>query len=191
MQFYVCCSNDIGFAGNENINPSELFKMNYGSIVAEVVDPEKLQEILNNSTSINIGKTTKNRIISIKNLDISIELDEVKELITKKLRNVFDYKTNILNKKAIDAPLYVNDKPLRSPVRIKEPKVVIPVFPGTNCEFDSQLAFEKAGAIVKQVLIKDLNKDLLLKSINELADTIDESQILMIPGGFSAGDEPA
>ena len=186
----MCIGNDIGFAGNENINPSELFKMNYGSIVAEVVDPEKLQEILNNSTSINIGKTTKDRIISIKNLDISIELDEVKELITKKLRNVFDYKTNILNKKAIDAPLYVNDKPLRSPVRIKEPKVVIPVFPGTNCEFDSQLAFEKAGAIVKQVLIKDLNKDLLLKSINELADTIDESQILMIPGGFSAGDEP-
>ena len=69
--------------------------MNYGSIVAEVVDPEKLQEILNNSTSINIGKTTKDRIISIKNLDISIELDEVKELITKKLRNVFDYKTNM------------------------------------------------------------------------------------------------
>ena len=97
----MCIGNDIGFAGNENINPSELFKMNYGSIVAEVVDPEKLQEILNNSTSINIGKTTKNRIISIVEEGNPLSFNSRKYQITKYIRVLNQIKMLNLDDKRI------------------------------------------------------------------------------------------
>ena len=71
-----------------------------------------------------------------------------------------------------------------------EVNVVIPVFPGTNCEYDSKRAFEKAGAKVKLVLIRNKTEEDIKVSIEELANAINESQIMMIPGGFSAGDEP-
>ena len=71
-----------------------------------------------------------------------------------------------------------------------EVKVVIPVFPGTNCEYDSKRAFEKAGAKVQLVVIRNKTKEDIEKSIKELAQAIRQSQIMMIPGGFSAGDEP-
>ena len=72
----------------------------------------------------------------------------------------------------------------------EEVNVVIPVFPGTNCEYDSKRAFEKAGAKVKLVLIRNKTEEDIKVSIEELANAISEAQIMMIPGGFSAGDEP-
>ena len=71
-----------------------------------------------------------------------------------------------------------------------EVKVVIPVFPGTNCEYDSKRAFERAGAKVRLVLIRNKTEEDIINSVNELEEAIKESQIMMIPGGFSAGDEP-
>ena len=72
----------------------------------------------------------------------------------------------------------------------EEVKVVIPVFPGTNCEYDSKRAFEKAGAKVKLVLIRNKTEEDIKVSIEELVNAINDAQIMMIPGGFSAGDEP-
>ena len=75
-------------------------------------------------------------------------------------------------------------------VRAAKPKVLIPVFPGTNCEEDSRRAFERAGAEVELHIIRNLNQEMLMSSINELARKIKDSRIVMLPGGFSAGDEP-
>lgn len=84
----------------------------------------------------------------------------------------------------------INDRRMKSLKPVENVRVVIPVFEGTNSEFDSRLAFEKEGAIVKEVLIKTLSPDLLQESIKEFADAIRNSQILFIPGGFSMSDEP-
>jgi phosphoribosylformylglycinamidine synthase len=109
--------------------------------------------------------------------------------MNSKLESVFVNKTPLLNEN-INIKLSRNDKKRYSKKRVAKPLVVIPVFPGTNCEFDSQRAFEKAGATVQQVIIRNMNSAMLINSINELAKAISKANILMIPGGFSASDEP-
>ena len=79
---------------------------------------------------------------------------------------------------------------LKPKVTVETPLVVIPVFPGTNCEYDSKRAFEKAGAKVQLVLIRNKNEQMLKDSIDELEVAIKQANIVMLPGGFSAGDEP-
>ncbi|MDN6683831.1 MAG: phosphoribosylformylglycinamidine synthase subunit PurQ, partial [Bifidobacterium crudilactis] len=76
------------------------------------------------------------------------------------------------------------------PERLARPRVVIPVFPGTNCEYDSARAFRRAGAEVQTVVINNLTPEAVSRSTGELAQAIRGSQIVMLPGGFSGGDEP-
>ena len=86
--------------------------------------------------------------------------------------------------------MHIEEKLKSKITRVEKPRVVIPVFPGTNCEYDCRRAFEKEGAEVSEVIIRNLNKEALIDSINMLKKEIDKSQIIMLPGGFSAGDEP-
>ena len=86
--------------------------------------------------------------------------------------------------------MHIEEKLKSKITRVEKPRVVIPVFPGTNCEYDCRRAFEKEGAEVSEVIIRNLNKEALSDSINMLKKEIDKSQIIMLPGGFSAGDEP-
>ena len=86
--------------------------------------------------------------------------------------------------------MHIEEKLKSKITRVEKPRVVIPVFPGTNCEYDCRRAFEKEGAEVSEVIIRNLNKEALIDSINMLKKEIDQSQIIMLPGGFSAGDEP-
>ena len=79
---------------------------------------------------------------------------------------------------------------LKAKVIVETPKVVIPVFPGTNCEYDSKRAFEKAGAEVELVIVRNKTADDIKNSIDDLETAIKTANIVMIPGGFSAGDEP-
>ena len=82
-------------------------------------------------------------------------------------------------------------KEIKKPtIKIAKPRVFIPVFPGTNCEYDSARAFRNAGAEVSELVLNNMNKDLLNESIINIEKAIRQSQIVMIPGGFSAGDEP-
>ena len=77
--------------------------------------------------------------------------------------------------------------PQRTPAR---PRVIIPVFPGNNCEYDSARAFEQAGAVAETLIINNLTPDKVAESTEALVKAIENSQIIMIPGGFSGGDEP-
>lgn len=172
----------------ENLNNQDLFGFNYGSIIIEVSEDFNIQDLKYCSYKL-IGKTIdKNKIMSSE-LNIDFDIDYLQQVLENKLSGVFKLKTDNKNKN-VKTTLYNDRERTKSKFTVDKPKVVIPVFPGTNCEEDCERAFRKYGADVKQVLIKNLNSDMLKNSVDQLEKEIRQSQIIMIPGGFSAGDEP-
>ena len=173
-----CIGNKIGFKFN---NTDDLFTPLYGSFVleaAEDIDNEKLELL---------GTTTSEKAIVV-NENVVLDLEELIRLWEEPLEKVFPTKAeqkgearNILSQKT---PTITRKLP------ITRPHVFIPVFPGTNCEYDSAKAFEDAGARVSTVVFKNLKPQDIQDSIELFAKEIEKAQIIMFPGGFSAGDEP-
>lgn len=195
--------NRIGAILN-NISKEELFGFNYGSLILEVKEGVNLEEEFKGTNYKVIGSTIKDGVIKCEEYDFEVSLEELEKAYEEKLEDVFKSKTE--DKEECVSDLINNDKDgasildngqvhieekLKSKItRVEKPRVVIPVFPGTNCEYDCRRAFEKEGAEVSEVIIRNLNKEALIDSINMLKKEIDQSQIIMLPGGFSAGDEP-
>ncbi len=195
--------NRIGAILN-NISKEELFGFNYGSLILEVKEGVNLEEEFKGTNYKVIGSTIKDAVIKCEEYDFEVSLEELEKSYEEKLEEVFKSKTE--DKEECVSDLISNDKDgasilnngqvhieekLKSKItRVEKPRVVIPVFPGTNCEYDCRRAFEKEGAEVHEVIIRNLNKEALIDSINMLKKEIDKSQIIMLPGGFSAGDEP-
>ncbi|ELC8455027.1 phosphoribosylformylglycinamidine synthase [Clostridium perfringens] len=195
--------NRIGAILN-NISEEELFGFNYGSLILEVKEGVNLEDEFKGTNYKVIGSTIKDEIIKCEEYDFEVSLEELETAYEEKLEDVFKSKTE--DKEECVSDLISNDKDganildngqmhieekLKSKItRVEKPRVVIPVFPGTNCEYDCRRAFEKEGAEVHEVIIRNLNKEALIDSINMLKKEIDKSQIIMLPGGFSAGDEP-
>ena len=136
-----------------------------------------------------IGKTINENSIISKDIDLEISLDEISREYERKLKNVFKAKTKASEEK-IEEVLYKEENKVSPLIKVAKPRVVIPVFPGTNCEYDCRRAFEREGGDVKEVVLRNYNKESLLESLDILKQEIDKSQIIMLPGGFSAGDEP-
>ncbi|MEW8956562.1 phosphoribosylformylglycinamidine synthase [Clostridium sp.] len=182
--------NKIGVIINEEIK-EELFKEGYGSLLIEI-DKEDLGLLEDIDYRI-IGSTTKEEAIIYK--ENYMNLNELINLWTSPMEDIFpieDKKSKgIFNEELINKG-ELNENIQRYSIGIKKPKprVVIPVFPGTNCEWDSTRAFEREGAEIKEVLFKNINKHLLRESVEALSKEIKNSEILMLSGGFSAGDEP-
>ncbi|WP_415297960.1 phosphoribosylformylglycinamidine synthase [Clostridium perfringens] len=195
--------NRIGAILN-NISKEELFGFNYGSLILEVKEGVNLEDEFKGTNYKVIGSTIKDGVIKCEEYDFEVSLEELEKAYEEKLEDVFKSKTE--DKEECVSDLISNDKygasildngqvhieeKLKSKItRVEKPRVVIPVFPGTNCEYDCRRAFEKEGAEVSEVIIRNLNKEALIDSINMLKKEIDKSQIIMLPGGFSAGDEP-
>lgn len=195
--------NRIGAVLN-NISKEELFGFNYGSLILEVKEGVNLEDEFKGNNYKVIGSTIKDEVIKCEEYDFMVSLKELEKAYEEKLEDVFKSKTE--DKEECVSDLISNDKDgasilnngqvhieekLKSKItRVEKPRVVIPVFPGTNCEYDCRRAFEKEGAEVSEVIIRNLNKEALIDSINMLKKEIDKSQIIMLPGGFSAGDEP-
>ena len=195
--------NRIGATLN-NISKEELFGFNYGSLILEVKEGVNLYDEFKGTNYKVIGSTIKDGVIKCEEYDFEVSLEELEKAYEEKLEGVFKSKTE--DKEECVSDLISNDKDgasildngqvhieekLKSKItRVEKPRVVIPVFPGTNCEYDCRRAFEKEGAEVSEVIIRNLNKEALIDSINMLKKEIDKSQIIMLPGGFSAGDEP-
>ncbi|MEG0593470.1 MAG: phosphoribosylformylglycinamidine synthase subunit PurQ, partial [Coprobacillus sp.] len=143
--------------------------------------------VVNSENARIIGYTNNNNTVSYNN--DSLSLDEAYKIYETVLDDVYP-----TTEKAPTDEVIVKDCDERTPLcaskTYDEVKVVIPVFPGTNCEYDSKRAFEKAGAKVQLVLIRNKTEADIKKSVDELEKAIRESQIMMLPGGFSAGDEP-
>lgn len=180
--------NRIG-AEFENLTKGELFAFNYGEVLLEVNEGVNIKESFKECLYKEVGNTTGAKSILSKEYDLNLSIENLEKAYEEKLSKVFEIKTEDIGEK-IETPL-TEAKTWRSPkIKVARPRVVIPVFPGNNCEYDCTRAFEKAGAEVTQVVFRNITKDALTESIDRLAKEIDKSQILMIPGGFSAGDEP-
>ncbi|HCL4446699.1 TPA: phosphoribosylformylglycinamidine synthase [Clostridium botulinum] len=182
----MCFGNNIG-AKLKNLEREELFSRDYGSIILEVnknFDLNLLKEI---NYKI-IGDTTERASIEI--LGEEILLDKCYEEFESTLEDVFISKVEKEYKKDLDIPLYGNKNKKSPSIKISKPKVLIPVFPGTNCEYDSKRAFEKAGGEVELVVFNNMSSHNIKESIDNLSSKIKQSNIIMLPGGFSAGDEP-
>ncbi len=179
----MCIGNKIGFEFKAN---KCLFKPRYATFIIEAKDKienEKLELL---------GITTNNKEIKISEGEI-LDLEELIKIWEEPLEKVFPTKTNEINKKvenilyksAGGAPQVGSHK-----IKIAKPKIFIPVFPGTNCEYDLAKAFIDAGGDPKIAVFKNLKQTDIEESIIAMEKLINESQIIMLPGGFSAGDEP-
>lgn len=178
--------NDIGAV----INEEDLFNYNYGSFVLELAcDKAEAEKLFAGYNFAVIGNTTSEKNIVANG--VTIDLEEALNVWIKPLEKIFPTKYLEDVKKAdIEIkPFNVVEKKF-SGKGIAAPRVLIPVFPGNNCEYDTKRAFEKAGAVADTLVVTNLKTQWLEESIDKMVDMIHNSQIIMIPGGFSAGDEP-
>lgn len=178
--------NKMGIRLSEELSAKELFENGLGDILAEVAEDrmERLEEIENCRM---IGEVAKEAAFIYK--EVSIPVEEALRAWTSKLEKVFPTRA-AKDTSAVDSPLYKADKVYVCKEKIARPTVFIPVFPGTNCEYDSGMAFERAGAKVITKVFKNRTAEDIRESVDVFEKAIDSAQIIMFPGGFSAGDEP-
>ena len=184
----MALGNKIG-AEVENLTKEELFGFNYGCAILEVKSDVNVADEFKECLYKEIGKTIGKASIVSREYDMDLDLSDLQTAYEEKLTKVYEIKTDDVNEK-VETPLFEAKSYASPKIKIAKPKVVIPVFPGNNCEYDCARAFEKQGAEVSQVVFRNITKEALNDSIERLAKEIDSAQILMIPGGFSAGDEP-
>lgn len=175
--------NKLGVKLEHNLDPRDAFAPGFGGIVAEVPDG-KVGEL--SITYTLIGEVTGSGF-SYGNVSISTE--EAIDAWTGTLEKVFPT-VAVKNKEILDTPVYHADQIYVCRHKVAKPTVFIPVFPGTNCEYDSAKAFERAGAEVVTRIFRNLSESDIRASVDAFAEAIGQAQIIMFPGGFSAGDEP-
>ncbi len=175
--------NRIGININEKLSLAELTNKEYASIIIEVDEDTAIAY----EHAVLLGKTIEDAKVSYGFEEIS--LADAYAAYDRTLAEVYPPRTKSPKIK-VAKPSYNKRPKLHASKTYDEVNVVIPVFPGTNCEYDSARAFVKAGAKVKTVLIRNKTEEDIQKSIDELAKAINNAQIVMLPGGFSAGDEP-
>ena len=176
--------NKLGVELSAQIPNSEYFKAAYGDIIAEVA-AEDLVKIT--AEYVEIGTVLSDAKFVCGGVEISME--EALDAWTGTLEKVFPTQSDV-EQKTLETKLYDSKNVYVAKNKIATPKVFIPVFPGTNCEYDTAKSFEAAGAETKTVVFKNMTESNITDSVNAFVDAINESQILMFSGGFSAGDEP-
>lgn len=181
--------NEIGFKSKDNLvlSSTEWFSPSYGDIIIEI------QEDVDVADCIEIGNTINEKQIII-NSSFIIKLEEIKNTWLTPLKSIYPVKKDVDGRiKKIEKieKFHIPESNVnKRSLSIAKPKVFIPVFPGTNCEYDTKRAFEKAGAEAEIFVFKNLNQQDVKESIEEMVKLIRQSQIIAFPGGFSAGDEP-
>ena len=176
--------NKLGVRINADYDSSEFFAPKYGCIIAEA-DPELLDKIGCKYTV--IGEVTDDGTFTYGDAVISVE--EALNTWKKPLEKVFPT-VAVKGGQKLETPVYNADSIYVCKNKVAKPTVFIPVFPGTNCEYDSTKAFENAGANVVTKVFKNLTAADIRDSVDEFEKAINQAQIIMFPGGFSAGDEP-
>lgn len=176
--------NKIGFRFEKELTAKELFAPLSGSMILELAEGA---ELCSCTTSYDLGYTTEERTIVVNGTALAID-----ELITEwtgKLEKVFPTKA-ACPAMSRDIPLYTERNTSSPVIKTAKPKVFIPVFPGTNCEVDTARAFEKAGAETELLIVKNLTPSDIEETIERMVKAIESAQMIMLPGGFSGGDEP-
>ncbi len=174
----MCLGNGYGFKFNDALSLGDIFCYNYASFILEVTDSHGLDVI---------GEVTDKTTLNF--ADEEIEMSEISELYESKLESV--YSCNITEKaETIENFNYKAESYPAPSIKCAKPKVLIPAFPGTNCEFDSAKAVRDAGADPEIIVIKNLTASAIQSSVEEFAQKLKTAQMIFIPGGFSGGDEP-
>ena len=179
--------NRIGVVLNDKM-ADKLFALDYGSIILEMPESVDLDAAFGDVAYVELGTTQSEPVISIG--DTKITLEEAFAAWTGKLEKVFPTKAQGPEGKPQDISYNAKKVKTYNGASFAKPRVVIPVFPGTNCEYDSARAFERAGGFAETLVIRNLAPEDIEQSIEMLSAKINQAQIIMLPGGFSAGDEP-
>ena len=177
--------NKLGVKIEHNLDAGELFAPAFGDIIAEV-PADKVGEL-------SIAYTVIGEVLEEQKFvyaDTEIALTEAEEAWTGTLESVFATKSSADNDEVVEEKLYHTSDIHICSHKIGQPTVFIPVFPGTNCEYDSRKAFERAGANVITKVFRNMNAEDIRDSVAEFEKAIGQAQMIMFPGGFSAGDEP-
>ena len=175
--FKMGLGNRIGFKMRADMPTHRMFEPMYGSIVLEMVSDSPAGELL--------GETTKE--YTFESCGETLDMTELQEIWESKLEPVYPYRKAGPTVEKINGKL---NAPAAPKIGVAKPKVIIPVFPGTNCEYDTARAFARAGADPEILVIRNLTPADVTASCEALVKAIGESQIVMLPGGFSGGDEP-
>ena len=177
--------NGMGVKIEHSMDARELFAPAFGDIVAEV-PADKVGELSISYTV--IGEVTDDAKFAFGNTEITLK--EAEDAWTGTLEQVFRTVSDEASDEKVESPLYDTKDIVICGHKIAQPTVFIPVFPGTNCEYDSAKAFERAGAKVITKVFRNMDAADIVDSVNTFEKEIAKSQIIMFPGGFSAGDEP-
>ncbi|MEQ2470957.1 phosphoribosylformylglycinamidine synthase [Laedolimicola intestinihominis] len=175
--------NKLGVKIEANVDKRDLFTAGFGDIVAEV-PADKVAEL--GVTYTVVGEVTESGFAYG---DMKIDTEEALKTWEEPLEKVFPT-TAVAGAEKVESPLYKADSVYVCKHKVARPTVFIPVFPGTNCEYDSAKAFERAGADVITKVFRNLTAEDIRESVEEFEKAINQAQIIMFPGGFSAGDEP-
>ena len=175
--------NKLGVQIEHSVDKRDLFTAGFGDIVAEV-PADKVGEL--GVTYTVIGEVTESGFAYG---DMKIDTEEALKTWEEPLEKVFPT-TAVAGAEKVESPLYKADSVYVCKHKVARPTVFIPVFPGTNCEYDSAKAFERAGADVITKVFRNLSAGDIRESVEEFEKAINQAQIIMFPGGFSAGDEP-
>jgi len=183
----MCFGNKIGFAFNRTRSIKELFSQEYGSIILEISGKENADILFGGLEYEVLGNTQEDEAIAVNGKRIA--LDVALQKWQEPLERVFPTKAKEIDGISVNYS-FERFRALKAGIACPKPRVFMPVFPGTNCEYDTARAFEKAGAIVDMLVVKNLSASDIKGSIKAMVEKINNSQIIVIPGGFSAGDEP-
>lgn len=175
----MCFGNGLGFSYSENADMNKIFGYSYAGFILEVADWDNGDEI--------IGTVTEKCDISY--LGDTVSLDSLLKIYEDKLESVFTCNIKNTGSKPENVSYTATERTAPS-IKVAKPRVLIPVFPGTNCEYDSAKAVANAGAEPIITVINNLSADGIARSIESFAKELKNSQIVFIPGGFSGGDEP-
>jgi phosphoribosylformylglycinamidine synthase len=181
----MCLGNGIGVRVDK-IPAESLFSQSYGTFLIELAEGAELPVASDKIAIAVIGETTDEYAFEIHGE--KIDMAKLQEAWESKLEPVFPYRGE---GPEVEAVTFTPNAPaVTASSKLARPRVIIPVFPGNNCEYDSARAFERAGAEVKTFVINNLSPEAVAESTQILCDEIAKSQIIMLPGGFSGGDEP-
>ena len=176
--YKMCIGNGLGFAYDPSLTKTDIFGYAYGSFLLEVDADTEGQTVgfFTDGDTLTLGGET-------------VSVTELNALYEGKLEGV--YACNIEQTQTnIPTFAYADTKRVSAAIKVARPKVLIPAFPGTNCEFDTAKALADAGADPEIFLVRNLSKAAISQSVEEFAAKVKDAQMIFIPGGFSGGDEP-
>ncbi|RQD68064.1 MAG: phosphoribosylformylglycinamidine synthase [Tindallia sp. MSAO_Bac2] len=185
----MCFGNEIGFEFFDPLplSPEELWLPDPANFILEMKDEAAAEKIFSLVPAYHLGQTTKEAVIKIDRE--TMDLSKLESAWRSTLEPIFPTRKEAKDD-IISIPFYQSKEGNRATPRIAKPRVVIPVFPGTNSEYDTARALEEAGAIPETIVLKNLTPQDIETSVERIEKEINQAQMIVIPGGFSAGDEP-